>query len=47
MTAGEYLENLTPEIKEKLIGLCLTTKILKNMNNDSDNYSDNTEEIEE
>ena len=29
MTAVEYLENLNPEIKEQLIGLCLNIKFLK------------------
>ena len=47
MTAVEYLENLNPEIKEQLIGLCLSKKILENMDDDSENYSEDTEEIEE
>ena len=47
MTAVEYLENLNPEIKEQLIGLYLSKKILENMDDDSDNYSEDTEEIEE
>ena len=46
MTAVEYLENLNPEIKEQLIGLCLSKKILED-DDDSDNYSDDTEEMEE
>ena len=29
MTAVEYLENLNPEIKEQLIGLCLKKKFSK------------------
>ena len=47
MTAVEYLENLNPEIKEQLIGLCLSKKILEDDDDDSDNYSDDTEEMEE
>ena len=47
MMAVEYLENLNPEIKEQLIGLCLSKKILENMDDDSENYSEDTEEIEE
>ena len=47
MTAVEYLEKLNQEIKEQLIGLCLSKKILGNMDDDSDNYSEDTEEIEE
>ena len=47
MTAVEYLEKLNPEIKEQLIGLCLSKKILGNMDDDSDNYSEDTEDIEE
>ena len=46
MTAVEYLENLNPEIKEQLIGLCLSKNILED-DDDSDNYSDDTEEMEE
>ena len=46
MTAVEYIENLNPEIKEQLIGLCLSKKILENMDVDSNYYSDDTEEIE-
>ena len=47
MTAVEYLEKLNPETKEQLIGLCLSKKILENMDEDSDNYSEDTEEVEE
>ena len=47
MTVVEYLENINPEIKEQLIGLCLSKKILENMDDDSDNYSEETKEIEE
>ena len=38
MSAVEYLKYLNPEIKEQLIGLCLSKKILENMDDDSDNY---------
>ena len=44
-----YLSAGAPALGEakELIGLCLSKKILENMDDDSENYSEDTEEIEE